>query len=91
MWGPNVQVDDTNLIHKNICDCIRPIQCVPEKRKPTNQVKFSENYNDLSQKVTLLQNSDYPLSFDNKDKMYWLCMAEHEPFQMVMSKLICAK
>ena len=24
------------------------IQCIPEKRKPINQVNFSENYNDLS-------------------------------------------
>ena len=24
------------------------VQCVPEKRKPINQVKFTENYNDLS-------------------------------------------
>ena len=36
-------------------------------------------------KFTLLQN---PLSFDTSYKMYWPCMAKHEPFQMVMSKLI---
>ena len=27
------------------------IQCVPEKRKPINQVNFSENCNDLSENV----------------------------------------
>ena len=42
-------------------------------------------------KFTLLQNSIYPLSFDTTYKMYWPCMAKHEPFQMVMSKLICAE
>ena len=42
-------------------------------------------------KITLLQNSIYPLSFDTGYKMYWPCMAKHEPFQMVMSKLICAE
>ena len=62
-----------------------------KKRKHINQVNFSENY-DLSQKkFTLLQNSVYPLSFDTSYKMYWSCMAEHEQFQMVMSKLICAE
>ena len=40
---------------------------------------------------TLLQNSVHPLSFDTRYKMYWPCMAEHEPFQMVMSKLICTE
>ena len=42
-------------------------------------------------KFTLLKNSVYPLSFDTRYKMYWSCMAEHEAFQMVMSKLICAE
>ena len=42
-------------------------------------------------RFTLLQNSVYPLSFDTSYKMYWPCMAKHEPFQMVMSKLICAE
>ena len=32
------------------------IQCVPEKRKPINQVNFSENYNDLSEKVYIVKN-----------------------------------
>ena len=30
------------------------IQCVPEKRKPINQVNFSENCNDLSEKVYIV-------------------------------------
>ena len=42
-------------------------------------------------KFTLLQNSVYPLYFDTTYKMYWPCMAKHEPIQMVMSKLICAE
>ena len=42
-------------------------------------------------KFTLLQNSVYPLYFDTSYKNYWSCMAEHEPFEMVMSKLICAE
>ena len=42
-------------------------------------------------KFTLLHNLAYPLSFDTSDKMYWSCMAAHEPFEMVMSKLICAE
>ena len=29
----------------------RPIQCVPQKRKPINRVNFSENCNDLSEKA----------------------------------------
>ena len=32
-------------------------------------------------KFTLLQNSVYPLSFDTSYKMYWPCMAKHEPFE----------
>ena len=69
------------------------IQCVPEKRTPINQgeANFSENCNDLLKKFTLLQNSIYLLSFDTSYKMYWPCMTKHEPFQMVMSKLICAE
>ena len=42
-------------------------------------------------KFTLLQNSVYLLSFDISYKMYWPSMAKHEPFEMVMSKLICAE
>ena len=30
------------------------IQCVPQKRKPINQVNFSENLNDLSEKVYIV-------------------------------------
>ena len=30
------------------------IQCVPEKRKPINQVNFSENCDDLSEKVYIV-------------------------------------
>ena len=30
------------------------IQCIPEKRKPINQVYFSENCNDLSEKVYIV-------------------------------------
>ena len=32
-----------------------------------------------------------PLSFDTRYKMYWPCMNKHWPFQMVMSKMICAE
>ena len=42
-------------------------------------------------KFTLLQNSVYPISYDTSYKMYWPCMTKYEPFQMVMSKLICAE
>ena len=42
-------------------------------------------------KFTLLQNPVYPLSFDTNYKMYWPCMNKHGPFQMVMSKMICAE
>ena len=63
-----------------------------KKRKPINQVNFSENCNDLSgKKFTLLQNPVYPLSIYTSYKMYWPCMAKHEPLQTVMSKLICAE
>ena len=42
-------------------------------------------------RLTFLQNSVYPLSFDTSYKMYWPCMNKHWPFQMVMSKMICAE
>ena len=45
-------------------------------------------------KFTLLQNSvyyNYSLSFDTSYKMYWPCMAKDKPFQMMMSKFICAE
>ena len=62
------------------------VQYVPEKMKPIIQVNFPEKCNELLKKVT---KSVYPLSFDTSYNMYWPCMAEHEPFQMVMSNLIC--
>ena len=67
------------------------IQCVPEKRKPINRVNFSENLMIYQKKFKLLQNSVYPLSFDTRYKMYWPCMSKYGPFQMVMSKMICAE
>ena len=33
---------------------MRTVQCVPEKRKPINQVNMSENRNDLSEKVYIV-------------------------------------
>ena len=42
-------------------------------------------------RLTFLQNSVYPLSFDTSYKMYWPCMNKHWPFQMVMSKMIWAE
>ena len=30
------------------------IQCIPEKRKPINQVNFSENCNDSSEKLYIV-------------------------------------
>ena len=41
--------------------------------------------------VTLLQYSVYPRSFDTRYKIYWPCVAELEPVQIMMSKLICAE
>ena len=35
-------------------DSFVDVQCVPERRKPINQVDFSENYNDLSKKVYIV-------------------------------------
>ena len=32
------------------------VQCVPEKRNPINRVNFSENCNDLSEKVYIVTN-----------------------------------
>ena len=42
-------------------------------------------------RLTFLQNSVYPLSFDTSYKIYWPCMNKHWPFQMVTSKMICAE
>ena len=38
----------------NTQPCHYHIQCVPEKRKPINQVNFSENYNELSNIVYIV-------------------------------------
>ena len=68
------------------------IQCVPQKRKPISQVHFSENCNELSEKVYIVTKfSFFPLSSDTNYMMYWSCMAEHEPFKILMSELICAE
>ena len=68
-----------------------PIQCVPEKRKPINRVNFSENCNDLSEKVYIV--TEFSLS-----SFFWHqlqdILAMHEQarnIQMVMSKIICAE
>ena len=42
-------------------------------------------------RFTFVQNSVYPLSFDTSYKIYWPCMNKRWPFQMVMSKMICAE
>ena len=68
------------------------VQCVPEKRKPIIKLILLKTVMIYPKKFTLLQNSVYPLSFDTSYKMYWSCMAEHEPCQMhVMSNLVCAE
>ena len=68
------------------------VQCELKKRKP----KF--NTKSLSKKkrqiIKLLSRDDSIfifLSFDTSYKMYWPCMNKHWPFQMVMSKIICAE
>ena len=61
-----------------------------KKGKPINQVNFSENCNDLSEEVYIVTKFSLS-SFDTSYKMYWPCTAKHEPFDMVMSKLICAE
>ena len=58
------QIDDFQAHYSNFVTCnfcyvslymLRfSIQCVPEKRKPINQVNFSENYNDLSEIVYIV-------------------------------------
>ena len=67
------------------------IQCVPEKRKTHKSCSFSENCNNLSEKVYIVTNAVYLLSFDTSYKMDWPCMTKHEPFKMVMSKFIFAE
>ena len=52
------------LIKKNIFIFWHNIQRVPEKRKPINQVNFSENCNDLSEK-------DYIVTKFNLSSFFW--------------------
>ena len=58
----------------------------PRKRKSINQVNLSENYNNLSKKVSIFTKF-YLSSF------FWhqIQDVEYEAFQMVMSKLLCAE
>ena len=76
--------------------CFRySIQCVPEEEKKETH-KSSLFFWKLWQSWFIRNNLHcykilYPLSFDTSYKMYWPCMAKHEPFQMVMSKLTCAE
>ena len=67
------------------------IQCVPEKRKPINRVNFSEICNYLSEKAYIFTKFSLSSFFYTSYKMYWPCMNKHWPFQMVMSKMICAE
>ena len=62
-----------------------------KKGNPLIKLIFLKTIMIYPKKFTLLQNSVYPLSIDTSYTMYWSCMAEHEPFQIVMSKLICAE
>ena len=62
-----------------------------KKGKPQIKLIFLKTAMICQKTFTLLQNSVYPLLFDTSYKMYWPCMAKHEPFEMVMSKLICAE
>ena len=62
-----------------------------KKGNPQIKLIFLETAMICQKKFTLLQKSAYPLSFDTSYKMYWPCMAKHEPFEMVMSKLNCAE
>ena len=41
-------------IDENSFKSTNTIQCVPQKRKPINQVNFSENWNDFSEKVYIV-------------------------------------
>ena len=62
-----------------------------KKGNPCIELIFQKTVTIYQKRYTLLQNSAYPLSFDTSYKMYWLCMNKHGPFQMVMSKVICAE
>ena len=69
------------------------IQGVPEKRKPINQVNFSENCNDLSRTNLHVYKIQFILFLLTPVTrcIAWPCMAKHEPFQILMSTLICAE
>ena len=62
-----------------------------KKGNPSIELIFQKTVMIYQKKFTLLQNSVYPLSFDTSYKMYWPCMSKHGPFQIVMSKTICAR
>ena len=80
-----------NVTLRVVTECA--IQCVPEKRKPMNQVNLSENcHYDLSEKVYIVNKIQFILFLLTPlMNMYWSRMTKHEPFEMVMSKLICAE
>ena len=50
---------------------------------------FSENVNDLSEKVYII--TKLSLSSFFWHQLFWPCMNKHGPFQIVMSKIICAE
>ena len=78
--------------HKHACYTGQSIYSASQKKgNPLIKLIFLKTVMIYQKKFTLLQNSVYPLSFDTSYKMYWPCMTKHEPFQMVMSKLICAE
>ena len=81
-WAMKINIDTLGILS---------IQCVPEKRKPINRVNFSENCNDLSEKVYIVTNFSLSSFFWHQLYMYWPCLNKHGPFQMVMSKMICAE
>ena len=62
-----------------------------KKGNPYIELIFQKTVMIYQKRLTFLQNSVYPLSFDTSYKMYWPCMNKHWPFQMVMSKMICAE
>ena len=54
------------------------VQCAPEKKKPINQVNFSENYNELSQIVYIITNSVYQIHFISGTR-YTICIGHTRP------------
>ena len=62
----------------------------PRIKEPINQVNFLKTEM-IIRKSLHCYKIQLILSFDTSYKMYWPCMAKQEPFQMVMSKLICAE